>query len=625
MSPEGDAFYKSDIVPWSRYLTGTFGKDPGFDPLAFVIEEAHKRNLELHAWINPYRVSMYTNEDIVKSLDIKKSVYKEHPQWIRTAKARFVVDPGIPEAREWVVERVMEVVKNYDVDGIHFDDYFYYEDYMGELKDQNTFDKYNNGQFSNIGDWRRNNTYLLVKEVSNKIRSTKPWVKFGISPAGVWANKKDGHPSGSNTSAGLPNYDKGFADTKKWVEEEIIDYIAPQIYFTFANPSAPYGEVASWWSQVIQNKNVHLYIGQALYKVNDNPDEYFQGNNAIDEFDSQLKFNAMKPEILGSIMFRAKNLNDSNKLQLLNTIKTDLWSTKTLVPLMPWKGGKAPESPINGKIEASSKGIKLSWVDNDKNTAYYGIYRINKGNKLNINSDEGARQLISTVSKNSGEIQEFVDMKSNSSDKVIYGVTALDRLHNESRELIISRDQSVYFDDVDYQYSWAIKAIDTLHEMGVINGIGNGKFLPGNNVTRADFLIMVMKSYGIEVDSNINDNFSDAGNMYYTKYLGTAKGLGLVSGVGNNMYSPKAPITRQDMLVITYSVLEKLDRLPNKLDNAKPFDEFDDIEDISKYAVKAVRFFVEAGMVKGDGNNLRPQTNSTRAETAQIMYNLLFK
>ncbi|AOY77821.1 family 10 glycosylhydrolase [Clostridium formicaceticum] len=625
VSPEGDAFYKSEIVNWSRYLTGTFGKDPGFDPLAFAIEEAHKRNLELHAWFNPYRISMNTNDATIQSLNINKSVFKEHPDWIRTAMSRFVIDPGIPDAREWVAKRVMEVVKNYDVDGIHFDDYFYYESYMGELGDQDTFMKYNEGQFSTIGDWRRNNTYLLVKELSNQIRTTKPWVKFGVSPAAVWGNKKDGHPSGSNTSAGIPNYDRSFADTKKWVEEEIIDYIAPQIYFTFANPSAPYGEVASWWSEVIRGRNVHFYVGQALYKINDNADQYFQGNNAVEEFIRQLKFNVVKPEIMGSIMFRFRNFSDDNKQNVVNRMKEDLWLTKTLVPVMPWKGGQAPQKPTQGRIEVFSEGTKLSWVNKDAKTAYYAIYRINKDSKIDIHSDESAVKLIGTVRKSDKAIQEFIDKEVTNPDKVAYAVTALDRLHNESRELIISKNQSTYFTDVHDQYAWAIKAIDNLYERGIVKGIGDGKFAPQNNVTRADFLIMVMKSYDVALDPHITDNFADADNKYYTEYLGTAKRLGLVSGVGNDLYLPEAAITRQDMLVILYRVLDKLGQLPATGSANKSLEEFNDTGDIADYAIKAMKLFVEAGIVQGDGTNLMPRTTTTRAETAQVLYNLFSK
>lgn len=626
VSPEGDAFYQSDIVPWSRYLTGTFGKNPGFDPLAFAVEEAHKRNLEIHAWFNPYRISMNTSDATIKSLDIEKSVYKEHPDWIRTAQNRFVVDPGIPEAREWVEKRVMEVVKNYDIDGIHFDDYFYYESYKGELNDQNTFMKYNSGKFSNIENWRRNNTYLLIKELSNQIRTAKPWVKFGISPAAVWGNKKDGHADGSNTNAGLPNYDRSFADTKKWVEEELIDYIAPQVYFSFANPQVPYGEIVSWWSNVIKGKNVHLYIGQALYKVNDNADEYFQNNKAVEEFTRQHKFNVEKPEVKGSIMFRFNNFNDVNKQQVVNAIQNNLWSTKALIPVMDWKGGKAPLSPIEGKIEKHSSGNKLSWTNRDENTAYYAIYRTSKGNIIDISSDRSAMQLIGTVRKSNKNVQEFIDKGSNNLDGVVYAVTSLDRLHHESNELIIGKEQSSYFYDVNRGQAWAITAIDSLYERGIINGVGNGKFAPTNNITRADFLIMVMNSYGIKPDSQVTQNFSDAGNKYYTKYLGTAKRLGLVLGMGNNLYFPENKITRQDMFVILYRIMDKLGKLPeSSRDSKKNFDDFSDKNQVDSYAIEAIRSFVKAGIVQGNNNKLMPKATATRSEAAQVLYNIISK
>lgn len=626
VSPEGDAFYKSNLVPWSRYLTGSFGKDPGFDPLAFAVEEAHKRNLEIHAWFNPYRISMYTDKATVESLNIEKSVFKEHPDWIRTAYDRFVVDPGIPAAREWVKKRVMEVVENYDIDGVHFDDYFYHEKYAGELDDQDTFKKYNNGNFSNIGDWRRNNTYLLIKELSNEISRTNPWVKFGVSPAAVWGNKKDGHANGSDTHAGVPNYDRSFADTKKWVEEEIIDYIAPQVYFSFANPYVPYGEIVNWWSNVVKGKNVHLYIGQALYKVNDDSDIYFNNNKAVEEFVRQHGFNIGKAEVMGSIMFRFRNFYDANKQQVVNKMQKDLWSTKALIPIMDWKGGKAPQNPIEGKIESLSQGNRLSWIDKDENTAYYAIYSTNKGNSIDIDSNRSAIELIATVRKSNKNTQEFIDKTSNKANDVVYAVTALDRLHHESKELILGIEQSNYFYDVNRGQAWAIEAIDYLYEEGIINGIGYSKFAPSNNISRADFLIMLMNSFGIEPDSHVVDNFSDAGNRYYTKYLGTAKRLGLVLGVGNNLYLPERNITRQDMFVVLYRVLDKLEKLsPNMEDGQKKFEEFSDIDEIDAYAIEALKSFVNAGIVRGNNNKLKPKAMATRAESAQVLYNIISK
>lgn len=431
VSPEGDALYKSNIVPWSRYLTGTFGKNPGFDPLAFAIHEAHLRNLEFHAWFNPYRVSMKTDNATKSFLNINKSVYKEHPTWIKISNNRFVVDPGIPEARAWVIKRVLEVVRNYDVDGVHFDDYFYYEKFKGEMKDKSTFNKYNKGKFSSIEDWRRNNTYLLVKELSSKIHKLKPWVKFGISPAGVWGNKSDGHLDGSNTKGGFTNYERSFADTKKWVKEELIDYIAPQIYFSFANTSAPYGELAGWWSNICKGKKVHLYIGQALYKVNADPDKSFGGNNAVSEFIKQLKFNIAKSGIKGSIMFRVSNFTNPEKQKVVNAIKSNVWSAKTLVPVMPWKGGKTPSAPSKGKLKIiTSNSNKIYWTNTDLRTAYFAVYRFNKGSKVNI----GPSNLIATVRKINNATQVYSD-KPNS--KVFYVITALDRLHNESKGLVI--------------------------------------------------------------------------------------------------------------------------------------------------------------------------------------------
>ena len=624
VSPEGDAFYKSDIVPWSRYLTGTFGKDPGFDPLAFAVEQAHKRNLEIHAWFNPYRVSMNTNSATIESLNIEKSVYREHPDWIRTAYDRFVVDPGIPEARKWVKDRVMEVVKKYDIDGIHFDDYFYHEKYIGELDDDNTFNKYNLENFSDKEDWRRNNTYLLIKEISQEIRKAKPWVKFGISPAAVWRNKQDDE-RGSNTRAGVPNYDRSFADTKKWVEEEIIDYIAPQVYFSFANPYVPYGEIASWWSNIIKDKNVHLYIGQALYKVNDDEDIYFKNNLAIEEFARQHKFNTGKTEVMGSIMFRFKNFYDANKQDVVNTIKNSLWSTKALVPVMDWKGGQAPARPTDGRIEALSYGNKLSWIDNDENTSYYAIYRTNKGNILDINSNRAAIELIATVNKSNKKVQEFIDRTNSNLDDVVYAVTALDRLHHESKELIIGTGQSNYFYDVNRGQAWAIEAVDSLHEKDIINGVGHGKFAPKRNITRADFLIIVMNSFGIKADTHVTNNFSDAGNRYYTKYLGTAKNIGLVLGVGNNLFLPEKNMSRQDMFVVLYRVLDKLGKLPEYVELAKKFEDFSDIGEISDYAVEAIKYLVEAGLVQGNGSKLKPKAMATRAEAAQVIYNIISK
>lgn len=616
VSPTGDAFYKSSLVPWSRYLTGTFGKDPGFDPLLFAVEEAHKRNLEMHAWFNPYRVSMNTSEDTVKSLSVDKSVYKEHPEWIKTAADRFVIDPGIPEARDWVMKRVMEVVNNYDIDGIHFDDYFYNEEQTGEMKDTDTFNKYNNGQFSNLGDFRRNNNYLLVKELSKKIRDKKSWVKFGISPSGVWGNKKE-HDDGSNTNTSYTNYEKTFADTKKWVEEELIDYIAPQIYFTFANTRAPYGELATWWSDVCRGKNVQLYIGLALYKVNDDTDQYFKGSNAAPELSRQLKFNLSKPGISGSILFRYKNFNESGKQSAVDTI-TGIWSTCALVPQMPWKGGTAPLAPVEGMVKASNSGNLISWADNDQGTLYYAIYRFNS--KDSYSSGLGSATLIGTVRKNkSANRQEFID-KASSSPDVYYAVTSLDRLHNESGSLLISGSLSKHFMDVGRDYTWAFQSIDSLFEKGIIKGSSEGIFDPGKQTKRCDFMLMIVRALNLKAD--YTDNFKDAAKgSYYYDAVGIAKALGVAKG-SDNRFNPESNITREDMMVI---IARACSIAGIKLENAdsSSLDVFSDKRSISGYAVDSVACLVKAGLVKGSDNLINPKSRTTRAEIAVILDRVL--
>ena len=620
VSPTGDAFYKSSIVPWSRYLTGTFGKDPGFDPLDFAIEEAHKRNLELHAWFNPYRVSMDIKDATKSSLNIEKSVYKEHLQWIKPSMDRFVVDPGIPDARKWVISRVMEVVNNYDVDGVHFDDYFYYESYEGELKDQDTFKKYNNGQFSNLGDWRRNNTYLLVKELSNKIGKTKSWVKFGISPAGIWGNKKDGLLDGSNTNSSFNNYYKSFADTKKWVEEELIDYIAPQIYFSFANLHAPYGELASWWSNVCKDNNVHLYIGQALYKVNSDSDQYFKGENAVQEFTRQLRFNITKPEIMGSIMYRTQNLNDQSKQSVVNTIKNDLWATRALVPVMPWKGGKSPVTPTVGKLGVLSNGIKLSWTANDPHTTYFAIYRFNNGQKIDINSNSSASNLISTVRKNNNDIQQFIDIQTKTPNNVTYVVTSLDRLHNESSGLKISQSLSSHFSDIIQNYSWASTSIDKLYTKGIVKGDNNGMFNPGQNTKRGDFILMVVRA--LNLNTSFKDNFKDVKKTsYYYDAIGISKALGIAKGTGNSFY-PDKNISREDMMVIVIRALKTKGLNLDKA-NAEYWTKYSDAKLISSYAREAIAILTKVSIIQGSGNKINPKHMATRAEIVVILDRVL--
>ena len=451
--PTSDAFYKSKLAPWSYWLTGKYGENPGFDPLEFAIEEAHKRCLELHAWCNPYRVSMppslYTDEEglPLDSLeDVKKmllkdgnNIYAKHPDWVKVGANRLVLDPGIPEAQKYVEDCIMEIVNNYDIDGIHFDDYFYAtkDGFDYGYSDMHTFYTYGDtNKYYDIKDWRRNNTYTLVKAIHEEINKKKPWVKFGISPAGVWRNKSD-DVTGSETDAGIPNYDTAYADTKKWVLDEIIDYICPQVYFTFGNKRAPYGTVSSWWADLLKNNpnvKTQLYIGIGLYCLNPSDekvtDPYWNTKGVGDEeIKRQLIFDSQNKDIDGSSIFTYNSFlaEYDNAKSAAKKIKNELWANKTLVTSMPWKNIKKPEKVKIDSAEKNSKGVTLKWTCSDENTRYFVIYKFNSNEKPDINNPI---KIVDKIYKNANGLECYTDPKGNKKSK--YVITALNRLSDES-------------------------------------------------------------------------------------------------------------------------------------------------------------------------------------------------
>lgn len=313
VKPDGTALWRSKILPWSDMLTGKIGDDPGYDPLQFMLDEAHKRGMKVHAWFNPYRVAVNTKPSTVaelnRTLSLRPaSVFVLHPDWIRTAGDRYVLDPGIPDARDWITSIVAEVVSRYPVDGVQFDDYFYAETPNSALHDAQSFKTWGQG-FSSKADWRRHNTQLLIEQVSRTIKQLKPEVEFGVSPAGVWRNLS-WDPAGSDTR-GAAAYDEAYADTRRWVQQGLLDYIAPQLYWPFARQAARYDVLARWWANVVRPTHTRLYIGVALYKVGaaskNEPDWTVSGG--VPELKKQLDLNDALPEINGTILFRENYLN----------------------------------------------------------------------------------------------------------------------------------------------------------------------------------------------------------------------------------------------------------------------------------------------------------------------------
>ncbi|WP_213978641.1 glycoside hydrolase family 10 protein, partial [Serratia marcescens] len=331
VKPDGTALWRSNILPWSEVLTGTVGQDPGYDPLAFMLQEAHRRGIKVHAWLNPYRVSMNTRPQTIEALNHTlqsppASVYALHPDWIRTANERFVLDPGLPDVRNWITGVVAEIVKNYDVDGIQFDDYFYYETPQSPLDDERTYRAYGKG-FADKAAWRRDNTLQLIKQVSAAVKALKPEVAFGVSPAGVWRNKAD-DPDGSATRAGAPSYDTAYADTRQWVKLGLLDYIAPQLYWPFDREIVRYDVLANWWAEVVKGTSVRLYAGVALYKVGtpaaSEPAWAVEGG--VPELKRQLDLNESLPGMGGTILFRQRYLTEPQTDKAVAYLRTR-WKT----------------------------------------------------------------------------------------------------------------------------------------------------------------------------------------------------------------------------------------------------------------------------------------------------------
>lgn len=361
--PSSDSLYKSNIFPWSKYLTGANGVAPNnnFDPLAFWIEEAHIRGIEVHAWINPYRITK--NGDTEFNLISEKSPAKLYPEYVvKHSDGNYYFNPGIPKVRELIINGIIEIVNNYNIDGIHMDDYFYPGTNFNDNATYTTYGK----EFSNIDDWRRNNVDILIKELGEKIHSLKPYVSYGISPAGIWANIKN-NPLGSNTS-GSESYYSHYADTRKWVINNWIDYIAPQIYWENGNKAADYTTLVNWWSDVAKNSSTKLYIGIADYRTIDakKSSVWYNGKEIL----KQMQSNSKNDYIDGEIHYRYSSIISSK--ELFNSIKNNYKNDEIVVRVngkkvsfdaKPMIENNRTLVPIRAIFEAL--GAEVSWGKNN--------------------------------------------------------------------------------------------------------------------------------------------------------------------------------------------------------------------------------------------------------------------
>lgn len=419
--PEADALYASRLEPWSRFLTGVQGKapEPYWDPMQFMIDECHKRGMEFHAWINPYRTKTTLKSELAPN-----HVYNIHPEWFVTYGDQLYFDPALPESRRHICMVVSDIVSRYDVDAIHMDDYFYPYPIKGkDFPDDASFARFGGG-FSNKGDWRRSNVNVLIKKLHETIREIKPWVKFGVSPFGIYRNESS-DPLGSKTK-GLQNYDDLYADVLLWAREGWIDYNIPQIYWHIGHPVADYETLVKWWARNTENRP--LFIGQSVMNTVQNADPK---NPSINQLPRKMALQRAYQTIGGSCQWPASAVVE-NVGKYRDALIAEYHKYPALPPVFDFIDNEAPAKVRKMKPVWTEDGYILFWTapkyKEEMNRAIqYVVYRFNDKEKVNIDDPSH----IVAITRDNFYKLPYEDGKT----KYRYVVTALDRLHNESKSV----------------------------------------------------------------------------------------------------------------------------------------------------------------------------------------------
>mgnify|MGYP001091151589 FL=1 len=399
--PQADAFYDSKLEPWSRFLTDDGAKPkPYWDPLQFMVEECHKRGMELHAWLNPYRVTTNAKQTLPKG-----HIYHKHPERFVRYDGKMYFNPGLPENREFIGKVVEDIVSRYDIDAIHFDDYFYPYPAKGkDFDDAAAFAKYGKGMARD--DWRRHNVDLLIEELNTRIKKLKPWVRFGISPFGIWRNKTS-DPRGSDTN-GLQNYDALYADVLLWEEKGWIDYLLPQLYWELDHKAASSRILADWWDEN-SGHNRHLYIGQDVERC-----------ISKGELGEKVEISRSRQNVAGNCWWPGYSVT-RNSGGVADSLANNLQKDIALVPPSSWLSSTPPAAPAKVSVEP---GGVIAWqapAPQGKigDVTRFVIYRFDSPENIDVND---ASAIIAVVP----------DMSFKTTEPGTYVVSALDRVNNES-------------------------------------------------------------------------------------------------------------------------------------------------------------------------------------------------
>lgn len=422
--PTADAFYPSELEPWTAWAAGKRGKAPypEWDPMQFTLEEAHKRGMEFHAWLNPYRVTSDPKEMLPANHMVNR-----HPDRFVRYGGKVYFDPAYGENREFICSVVEDILGRYDVDGIHIDDYFYpYPEQGKKFNDDMSYAKFGNGQ--NRGDWRRSNVNLLIEQLHGTIKAAKPWVRFGVSPFGIWRNKMN--DSRGSESNGLQNYDDLYADVLLWAEKGWVDYLAPQLYWSLDKTVAPSRHLAHWWNDNV--KGADVYIGTDVRQTMSTPDTKA---GKKDELDTKIKLSRELPNVGGNIWWHGYWVTD-NLNGVADRLASDYQSTLALPPVYGNPELK-PARPPHGRITKENGETFISWDlppvgKNPKETdaIRYAVYEFFPGEEMTL-SDPQAIIAVTSVPR------VHISEKASELEGHTFAVTSIDRMNRESEPLII--------------------------------------------------------------------------------------------------------------------------------------------------------------------------------------------
>ena len=418
--PECDALYESSIEPWSYYLTGEQGSRPYpyWDPLKWMVDECHKRGMELHAWINPYRAKTKTAHG-----NARNHVVVQHPEWTFQYDGLTLLNPALQECRDYICNVARDIVTRYDVDGFHIDDYFYPYPVAGvQIPDDAQYRANSNG-IGNRGDWRRFNVNLFIEQLYKTVHEAKPWVKVGISPFGIYRNKKS-DPNGSRTN-GLQNYDDLYADVLLWDANGWMDYCVPQIYWEIGNRAADYDELIHWWNQHLTR--TALYIGEDVERTVKHADLKDKNRHQLS---AKMSLHQQLPRVKGTVLWYAKAAVD-NIGNYGTSLRNVYWRTPALQPVMEHIDKKAPKKVRKLKAFNFDGQRVLFWTQPKGNgwqdeATRYAVYRFDKSEKVNLHDTSYLKAIVSDT---------FYEMPANEQTPCVYVVTALDRMQNESKEV----------------------------------------------------------------------------------------------------------------------------------------------------------------------------------------------